>query len=121
MPFQINSTSPPAGGNPVGKGYQFILPEARGVDGEGNPCGAVGYPMVIVKFERITGTVWDWYKDFTGDDPSVALASLQVWNPFLGTPAWVTYSTSATMHRPTYGDISGGDYLDVEIRFTKLS
>lgn len=105
----------------MGLGYRLILPEASGTDGEGFPCGVVGYPSVVVKFERVTGTVWDWYKDFTGDDPSVELTSLQVWNPYLATPAWTVYSTSAIMHRPTYGDISGGDYLDVEIRFTKLS
>ena len=121
MPFQINATDPPAGGTPVGKGYKFVLPEAMGVDGNGLPCGAVGYPRVIVRFNRVTGTVWDWYKDFTGDEPSVELTSLQVWNPYAATPAWTTYSTSAIMHRPTYEDISGGDCLDVEIKFTKLS
>ena len=121
MPFEINGSSPPDGGVPVGMGYQYILPEATGVDGEGFPCGAVGYPSVVVKFKRMTGTVWDWYKGFTDDDLYVELTSLQVWNPYLATPGWTTYSTSAIMHRPKPGDISGGDYLDVEIWFTKLS
>lgn len=122
MAFQINTISPPDGGNPVGGGYQYLLPPSSGADGQGNPCGAVGYPSVVLTFERMSDTVWDWYKDFTGDNPSVALTSLQVWNPYAATPGWVTYSTSAIMHRPNpRGGMSGGYYLDVEIKFTKLS
>lgn len=121
MPFQINATSPPAGGVPVGNGYRFDLPEADGVDGNGELCGAVGYPMVTLTFEHMNAAAWDWYKDFTGDEPSVSLTSLQVYNPYADTPGWVTYTGSAIMHRPTYGDIAGGYYYDVEIIFTRLS
>jgi hypothetical protein len=78
MAFEINATSPPTGGAPKGKGYHFNLPRASGTDGQGNPVGAVGYPSVTLNFERITGAVWDWYKDFTEDALSVALTELQV-------------------------------------------
>jgi len=121
MPFEINGAPPPTGGIPVGNGYIFNLPEPTGVDGQGNPCGMVGYPSVTIRFERMSPTVWDWYKDWTGSDPYESLTSLQVWNPFLATPGWTTYSTSAIMHRPTYSNMSNGYYLDVEIKFTRLS
>lgn len=119
MPFQINATSPPDGAVPVGRGYNFTLPEARGRDGEGNAAGAVGFPQVKVRFNRLNAAGWSWYANFTGDAPSVALASLQVYNPFLATPGWETYD-DAIMHRPTYEDMSQGSYIGVEILFTKL-
>lgn len=121
MPFQINASSPPAGGVPVGNGYRYDLPEASGMDGNGLACGAVGYPSVTLTFERLNAAAWDWYKDFTGSEPSVALTSLQVYNPYAATPGWVTYTGSAVMLRPKPGGMSEGYYLDVEIKFIKLS
>lgn len=121
MPFQINGSTPPEGGVPVGNGYMYELPEAEGLDGEGQPCGAVGYPQVTLSFDWMNDTAWDWYKDFTGEDPSVDLTSLQVYNPFAATPGWVTYSNSAVMHRPTYRALANGIYRNVKILFTKLS
>lgn len=119
MPFQINSTSPPDGAVPHGRGYRFELPEASGVNGQGEPVGAVGYPQARVTFERLTQVGWSWYVAFTGSNPSVALASLQVWNPFLAPPAWEVYD-DAIMVRPTHDEISEGSYLGVEILFKKL-
>lgn len=121
MPFQINATSPPAGGVPVGKGYRLDLPGASGVDGNGMPCGAVGYPSATLTFERMNAAAWEYYSDLVAGEPAVELTSLQVWNPYAATPGWVTFSNTAIMHRPTYGGISEGSYLDVEIKFTKLS
>lgn len=121
MPFQINGGAPPSGGVPVGNGYRFDLPEATGADGNGLPCGAVGYPSVTLTFTRMPAAAWEYYSDLVGGEPGVSLTSLQVWNPYAATPGWVTYTGSAIMHRPTYGGMSEGHYLDVEIKFTRLS
>lgn len=120
--FKINGTAPPAGGVPVGGGYSYDLPEASGMDGNGLACGAVGYPSVTLTFERLSPAAWEWYKDFTLDAPSVALTSLEVWNPYAATPGWTIYTGSAIMLRPNpKGGMSEGYYIDVEIKFIKLS
>jgi hypothetical protein len=119
MPFQINGSSPSGDAVPHGRGYKFILPESSGMSGEGLAVGAIGYPSVRLQFERLSAAGWAWYTAFTGSNPSVALTSLQVFDPYLSTPGWEIYD-DAVMHRPTYEDISQGSYLGVEVLFTKL-
>ena len=122
MAFEINSSSPPAGCEPGGRQYRYILPPATGTDGNGNPVGAVGTPEVELHFARLSAAGWAYYVAFVDENPGVALTSLETWNPYAsnGAGAYETYTT-AIMHRPTYEETTwGGDYLGVSIRFTGL-
>lgn len=126
MPFQINGSAPPAGAKPRSGGApgdRFVLPEPTGLNGQGEPVGAVGYPSYELYFDVLPSAGWAWYAAFTGANLSATLTSLQVWNPYAnsGAGGWATY-THAIMHRPIYGTLTWGGtaYADVRIRFTEL-
>lgn len=124
--FEINGGAPPAGGVPRQGGDYFKLPAPAGTDGLGRPCGAAGYPMYELTFDKMPAAAFQWYCAFTADDPSVDLTSLKVYNPYAGAGAgaWTTYTT-ATMWRPeTKGRGDGtfaGWFANVRILFTGLS
>jgi hypothetical protein len=122
MPFQINTANPPDdSAQPHGDGDQFKLPAATGVDGNGSPCGAIGYPRYELTFPSLSTAGFAWYAAFVGTNLSAVLTSLQVWNPYTsgGAGGWVTY-THAVMHRPRHAGIYGTFYRNVEILFTEL-
>ena len=120
MAFQINSTSPPSGCDPVGSGYELHHPESTGLAGDGLACGAIGYPRLTLRFAKLSPAGWEWYTAFTGTNLSVTLSSLQAYDQYKsGGPGWVTYS-SAIMHRPTHAGYYYGYYKDVVIHFTEL-
>jgi hypothetical protein len=121
MAFQINSTDPPAGGHPRGNSAAVQHPQATGNNGLGEPVGAVGRPRLVLKWRVLNRTAWDWYCNFVGDDLSVTLTQLQVFDAHKsGGAGWRTCS-SAIMHRPTCsGNTAGGALTDVEIVFSEL-
>lgn len=130
MPFQINASAPAAGNGPRspavgGSSEKFVLPEPTGIDGQGTPVGAVGYPSYELFFDKLSATGFAWYAAFVGTATHADLTSLQVWNPYAsgGSGAWTTYSTTAIMHRPTYERrVEGGLFYEgVRILFTELS
>lgn len=121
MPFEIDTVEPPAGARPKGNGFQFLLPESTGNDGQGNPVGAVGKPRIRIAFERIDETGWDWWAALTGDSLSAILSSVQFYNPFKsGGAGFETWTGGGIIHRPTYEAISTALYLGVEIMITEL-
>lgn len=115
--FQINGSSPP-GGDPPGRGYNFRLPPAAGLDGEGRPVGQVGRPSVELNYAFMPTADWDWFLTFIGQAAYVALTSLVVYDPYQG--MWTTYSTNAVMHRPEYEAFDYGGVRGVKILFSEL-
>ena len=118
--FQVNLTSPPSSGAPYGPETRVILPESTGRDGNGNAVGAVGRMAYLAHMPVMTSAALAYYLAILGDAASVALTSLELWNPYDND--WVTY-TSAVMHRPVVGGQiwRGSAYRDVRILFTEIS
>lgn len=121
--FGINGGAPSAhdalprsGG---GGSEKLVLPEPTGLNGNGLPCGAVGYASYELEFADLSAAGFAWYVAFTGVATYAELTSIEVWNPWTAT--WVVYS-HAHMHRPTYETVSHGGlfYRGVKILFTEL-
>lgn len=121
MAFEINATAPPNGAKPVGRGYLFTYPEARGRNGQGSLIGAVGKPRLELSFDVLTAAGWNYYAAFTGAALSVALTSVQLWNPWKsGGAGWEVWVGGAVLHRPTYEEYSGGLFYGVSVLITDL-
>lgn len=121
MPFQINATTPPAGAAPIGRGYLFTYPAARGRAGDGTQVGAVGKPRLELSWEVLTEAGWNYYAAFTGDALSTTLTSVQLWNPWKAAGAgWETWTGGARLHRPTYEAYSGGLFYGVRVVISDL-
>ena len=115
--FQINAQDPPQGGVPVGNSYFLRRPVAKGKDGLGRPCGAVGLPWVEFKLSKASFTVWDWYIALVGTSEYVSLTSIQTVNPYkTGGIGWEEFTGDRiVMHMPTYEKISLGWMMGVKI------
>jgi len=127
MAFEINGSAPPAGGRPVGKGTVFKLPQSAGLNGLGEPVAAIGKPSLELHWNNMNETAWTWWAALTGEDPSVELTSIQVWNPYKsGGPDWETYNgdddhAAGILHRPVYSEEAYGAFWGVSIRITSLT
>lgn len=117
--FQVNGTTPDPGERPYGPETLLHMPPASGKDGNGNPVGAVGYPWFVGHWPIMKVDDYAFWAALIGDDLSVALTSLTVWNQY--TNAWQTF-THAVMHQPTFGGIAwrGSAYSDVRVVFSEL-
>ena len=121
MGFEINDTPPPEGGYPVGASAGVQHPEPTGENGLGIPVGAVGLPKLVLRWQRLSRTAWDWYCAFLADGAlSVTLTGLTAFDAHKSGGAGWRECTSAIMHRPTCkGNAAGGAMTDVEIVFTE--
>lgn len=80
-------------------------PEARDVDGNGLPCGAVGRPQVVLTSPWMTDTgMGFWRTKFASASATYAAISVQVWDPRLG--AETKYA--GKLHWPTWTSVGQG-------------
>ena len=118
MPFQINGLNPVD--VPLGPGGRLHLPESSGLDGQGNPVGAVGKPWFESTWEVLEKAGAEWYLGLTGENLSADVTGVQIYNEYKDPPAWVTYATGK-FHRPTHeGTTWGGAYINFRIVITEL-
>ena len=118
MPFQINGLDPTD--VPLGPGSKLHLPESSGLDGQGNPVGAVGKPWFESTWEVLEKAGAEWYLNLVGASLSVNVTNVQIYNPHANPPAWVTYATGK-LHRPTFqGTTWGGAFINFRIVITEL-
>lgn len=122
MPFQINSTTPPAAATPAGDMLKVIYPTATDFDGQGNPVGATGGLQGQAGRHGISATGHAWYMGFFSSDPdalSVDVTNVQIYDDL--TESWRTFST-AKMHRPVWQRANPGVwYEEYVVRFTALT
>lgn len=80
---------------------EWPAPTAR--DGNGLPCGALGLPRIVIKFDRMLGTGMAWWNAFfsTATDLSVTITGLSAYEPRAA--SWKKYT--GTLIRPVYGQV----------------
>jgi len=127
MSFQVNGAAPtpecarPPAGN---EGCMIHFPEAgQLIRGDGHSV-TVGKPWLRLTWAHMpaAGAAY-WYAFFVSDTtPSVALTSVQAYNPRTG--GYTTYNTSAILHRPTFQSVHAGVniwYEGFEVLISELS
>lgn len=121
MAFEINGSQPPAGARPVSNNYLPTMPESRFNNGQGVPVAVIGRPELRITFGRLKKTGWDWWAALTGDAVSVALTSIQFYNPYKsGGAGWDTWTGGAVLHRPKFEELRNGVFEKVEILITEM-
>jgi hypothetical protein len=121
MAFEINGSQPPNGARPISNNYFLAWPESQFNSGQGIPIAEVGRPGLTLSFPKLKATGWNWWVALTGDAPSVAISSIQFYNPFKsGGADWDTWTGGAVLHRPTYEELSHGVFEGVEIKITEM-
>jgi hypothetical protein len=128
MAFEINGSAPtPDAAKPSyynESGVIHFPDSGQSIRGDGHSI-TTGKPWLPLKWPTMSAAgIAYWYGLNASDTtPSVALTSVQAWNPRTG--AYVTYSTTAILHRPRYGSIefrgTAPIYKNVEVLITELS
>jgi len=129
MAFEINSAEPtPVSARPSyynESGVIHFPDTGQRFRGDGHSL-TIGKPWIELEWESMPalGAAY-WYGLNASDTvPSVALTNVKAWNP--RTAAYVVYSTTAFLHRPTYTGIefkgaASPIYKGFKVLITELS
>lgn len=119
--FEIGGVQPPVGARPVGGGFLPTFPESTGLDGDGNPVGAIGKLRLLISFEIVTEAGWNWWVAQLGGALYTTFASVNWFNPYKsGGAGWETWTGGGILHRPTFEAIDAGNYHGVEIMLSDV-
>ena len=101
-------TDVPAAAHPDDEQGSIMVeyPTPTAYDGNGLPCGAIGLPRIVIRFERMIGTgMAFWYAFFsTVTMQSVTITGLTAYDPYTAT--WKKYT--GTLERPRVGAVQPG-------------
>ena len=82
-----------------------VYPEPTARDGNGQPCGAVGQPRIVIKFSKMLDTGMAFWRGlFANATDLSASVSVTAFDPRSGT--WKKYL--GTLLRPTAGTVQAG-------------